>query len=237
MCNQRPSPTSDAGVAGPADLSQVWPKLWRHEKWTRERVERNWEDVIPGEDCTREDVLTHGQRDSSELALPSCHGLDAESLSTEIGLLILRLLPLTCLTRVTILLSRRFHYLSTAILYREIDASLHHYKIPDTNSEADFSWAHWDCDRVLERQHHLLNLLTTKPNYASNVSSLIWTVGITRTKQLETVGYVDTHLNLFAVLENITRVDIDTGFASVIPTHQDWRFLYFLRLSPYGWVA
>lgn len=194
---------------------------WRHDSWRREGDRAYYWD----EEFHRE------EKDPTIIPLPPVGFLDAGSLSNEIWFLILGFLPLACLIQVISRLSRHFHLFSTAILYREIDCSIHHYKIPDINSSADFTWAHFDCDRVIRKGQHLLKLLTTKQHYASNVRSFSWTVGIRRAERPETVAYGNVQLTLFALLENVTRVDIDTGFATVICTRQNLGVTLFPHAS------
>jgi hypothetical protein len=107
------------------------------------------------------------------------------------------------------------------ILFQNVDASLHHYKIPDGCSSADFSWIHWDCGVVTDRQDRILKQLSQSPRYASFVPSFTWTMGLVRPEagvsRCDALKQLHPYPHMFELLQNVTIVDIDTGFMRVPP--------------------
>ncbi|KAF2108223.1 hypothetical protein BDV96DRAFT_653112 [Lophiotrema nucula] len=192
-----------------------WGNLWRMDFWTQ-----------GNSDTREEDVELYESYNDTEgsIPLPPLGSNDACSLSNDIWLMIIDRLPQGVLARTMFMLSWRFHCLCSRVLYQNIDVSLHHYKIPNGNSSADYSWIHWDCSLIARRHRAIADALVATPRYASYVRSLTWTMGfdrltasLPRANRADVVASARSQVEIFPLMENVTTVDLDTGFMRVPP--------------------
>ncbi|KAF2649548.1 hypothetical protein K491DRAFT_721589 [Lophiostoma macrostomum CBS 122681] len=204
---------------------EPWASLWRSDFWTKGNeeyaIQADWK-YVEMRKVAKEMVETLGNCDHTT-PLPMYAGLDASCLSNEIWLLILHNLTLRQLSGAPCRLSWRFHHLCMTIVFRDVDASLHHYRIPDGCASANFDWIHWDCGVVADRQIRVLKQVRQSPRYASYVRTFIWTMRFAPSESevscCDTLVQVSSHIHLFDLLKNVTSVDIDTGFMRVPPVH------------------
>ncbi|KAF2112993.1 hypothetical protein BDV96DRAFT_148517 [Lophiotrema nucula] len=167
----------------------------------------------------------HGPRpkpDAPALPLPHPRLLRVNDLSKDLWLLVLEQLPISSLRTSVSPVCRAFHDLCMSILYRNIDISLHDYKINDEFGSYghEKAWMAHHCPERTGRQHcRFIRQILKRPAYTAHIRSFTWTMDVVHVVRYDfsienECRQMSDQIRLFTLLQNVASVDIDGGRAA-----------------------
>ena len=135
--------------------------------------------------------------------------------SAELWLMVLEYLPKPALRRVS-QLSRCLWDLAIPILFRTINLSIN-LALDTTQYKTNLPWRA-SLQTIVVKQWCFAQQLLSKPEYASYVRSFTWTMGLENMRRLpkwvkdkQAIWNPDTIYSIFALLDKVKTVNIDTG--------------------------